>query len=202
VTRFIDRGATVAAGVGVGMALTIAASFLLVIPIEPIYWLLTLPAGLLIGYYANQRSDRRSGPWPRIVSNAAAAGLATGVTMAALLLLIKVLFFFGDTGYPDFNRIDPTSHQPVPPFCDNGAGCVYARYLANGSGAELTAAGITDAGAFSGFYWRQQLAGAGTILVLTLAGALAGGVVYGVLRPKPAAASRSITAGRQAGGGT
>ena len=63
VTRFVDRGAIVAAYVGIGMAVTIAISFLLVIPIEPIYWLLALPAGLLIGYYANQRSDRRRGPW-------------------------------------------------------------------------------------------------------------------------------------------
>lgn len=199
-TRIVDRGALVAAGVGIGMAVTIAISFLLVIPIEPIYWLLALPAGLLIGYYANQRSDRRDGPWSRIVVNATAAGAATAITMAALLLLIKLLFFFGDTGYPDFNRIDPTSHQPVPPFCDNGAGCVYARYLANGSGPELTAAGIGDADSFTGFYWRQQLSGAGTVLVLTLAGALAGGLLYGVLRPKPAAASRSMTAGGRAGG--
>ena len=39
VTRFVDRGAIVAAYVGIGMAITIAVSFLLVIPIEPIYWL-------------------------------------------------------------------------------------------------------------------------------------------------------------------
>lgn len=200
-TRLIDRGALVAAGVGVGMALTVAASFLLVIPIEPIYWLFALPAGLLIGYYANQRSDRRSGPSSRILANAVAAGLATALAMAGLLLVIKVLFFFGDTGYPDFNRIDPNSHQVVPPFCDNGAGCVYARYLANGSGPELSAAGISDVDGFTGFYWSQQLSGAGTILVLTLAGALGGGFVYGALRPKPSS-SRSVTADGQAGGGT
>ena len=56
-------GAITAAYVGIGMAVTIAVSFLLVIPIEPIIWLLALPSGLLIGYYANQRSDRRAGPW-------------------------------------------------------------------------------------------------------------------------------------------
>jgi len=202
VTRVVDRGAAVAAGVGVGMALTIAASFLLVIPIEPIYWLLALPAGLLIGYYANQRSDRRAGPWSRIVANATAAGLATALTMAGLLLVIKVLFFFGDTGYPEFNRIDPDSHQPVPPFCDNGAGCVYARYLANGSGPELAASGISDTNAFTGFYWGQQLSAAGTILVLALTGAVGGGLLYGVLRPRATAASRQMTAGGQTGGGT
>ena len=201
-TRLVDRGALVAAGVGVGMALTIAASFLLVIPIEPIYWLLALPAGLLIGYYANQRSDRHAGPWPRIVSNAVAAGAATGVTMGALLLVIKVLFFFGDSGYPDFNRVDPDTHKVVPPLCDTGAGCVYARYLAQGSGPELAAAGIGDADAFGGFYWGQQLSAAATVLVLTLSGAIGGGVLYGVVRPKPTLARQTMTADGQAGGGT
>jgi hypothetical protein len=202
VTRLVDRGALVAAGVGVGMALTIAASFLLVIPIEPIYWLLALPAGLLIGYYANQRSDRGAGPWPRIVANGVAAGGATGLTMAALLLVIKVLFFFGDSGYPDFNRVDPGSHQVVPPLCDTGAGCVYARYLAQGSGPELAAAGIGDVGAFTGFYWGQQLSAAGTVLLLTLAGAVGGAVLYGVFRPKVTRATGRLTADGQAGGGT
>jgi hypothetical protein len=188
VTRFLDRGALVAAAVGIGMAVTMAISFLLVIPIEPIYWLLALPAGLLIGYYADQRSDRRAGPWPRILTNAAAAGVATGVAMAGLLLVIKLLFFFGDTGYPDFNRIDPNTHAVVPPLCDNGAGCVYARYLAQGSGPELSRAGITDVGAFTGFYWRQQVSAAGTVFVLTLGGAIGGGLLYGAFRPKPARA--------------
>ena len=70
VSRFFDKGAITAAWVGVGMAVTIGVSFLLVIPIEPIYWLLAVPSGLLIGYYANQRSERRAGPWSRIVANA------------------------------------------------------------------------------------------------------------------------------------
>src|SRR4029079_13204011 len=38
--RVVDRGAITAAWVGVGMAVTIGVSFLLVIPIEPIYWYL------------------------------------------------------------------------------------------------------------------------------------------------------------------
>ena len=37
--------------------------------VVPVLWYLALPAGLLIGYYANQRSDRRGGPWGRIVVN-------------------------------------------------------------------------------------------------------------------------------------
>ena len=63
-TRFVDAGAVLAGWVGLGMALTVGVSFLLVIPIEPAYWYLAIPGGLLIGYYANQRSDRRAGPCP------------------------------------------------------------------------------------------------------------------------------------------
>ncbi len=192
-TRFVDRGAIVAAVVGAGMAVTTAISFLLVIPIEPIYWLLAVPAGLLIGYYANQRSDRRTGPWGRILLNAAFAGLVTGLTMAALLLVVKGLFFFGDNGYPDFNRVDAQTHQAVPPACEPGAGCVYARYLKEGDGPQFAAAGITDASTFTGFYWGQQAASTGTVFVMTLLGALGGGALYGVFRPKGASPGRTVS---------
>jgi hypothetical protein len=195
VTRIVDRGAIVAAYVGIGMAVTIAISFLLVIPIEPIYWLLAVPAGLLIGYYANQRSDRRDGPWGRILVNALFAGLVTGLTLAAFLLAVKALFFFGDNGYPDFNRIDPATRAAVPPSCIPGAGCVYARYVANGNGPELAAAGITDADRFTSFYWGQQLSATGTVLAFTLLGGLGGGLLYGTFRPKgrsPAQSRSSI----------
>jgi hypothetical protein len=188
VTRFLDRGAIVAAYVGIGMAVTIAISFLLVIPIEPIYWLLALPSGLLIGYYANQRSDRRSGPWSRIVANAAYAGLVTGLTMAVLLIVVKALFFYADNGYRD-----PGLGGTLT--CSGGADCVYERYRED-NGAELSAAGITDAASFTGFYWSQQVSSAGTVLVLTLAGGLGGGLLYGVFRPKsgqPASSSPTVT---------
>ena len=69
VSRFVDRGALTAAYVGIGMAITVGVSFLLIIPIEPVIWLLSIPAGLVIGYYANQRSNRRAGPWSRILRN-------------------------------------------------------------------------------------------------------------------------------------
>ena len=95
------------------MAITIAASFLLIIPIEPVIWLLAIPSGLLIGYYANQRSDRRAGPWSRILRNGVFAALVTGLTTAALLLLLKSIFFFADTGYPDFNRVVERHADPA-----------------------------------------------------------------------------------------
>ena len=78
VSRFVDRGAITAAYVGIGMAVTIAISFLLIIPIEAVVWVLALPSGLLIGYYANQRSDRRAGPWSRILINGLFAAFVTG----------------------------------------------------------------------------------------------------------------------------
>jgi hypothetical protein len=177
VTRLVDRGAIVAAYVGIGMALTIGVSFLLVIPIEPIYWALTFPSGLLIGYYANQRSDRRAGPVWRIASNALFASAVTGVTFALLLLGVKGLFFIADNGYRDASMGGSLSCQP-------GADCVYQRYLADGRGADLARAGITDVGTFSQFYWSQQLSTSGSLVLLTVAGGLGGGLVYALTRPR------------------
>jgi hypothetical protein len=179
VTRFVDKGAIVAAYVGIGMAVTIGVSFLLVIPIEPIFSYLMLPAGLLIGYYANQRSDRRSGPWARIVKNALFAGLVTGLTGALLFLAVKGLFFVADNGYRD-----PALGGPIN--CRPGADCVYRRYLDQGQGPGLAAAGVTDAESFSRLFWRQQLETAGLLVVLPTIAALGGGLLYGYFRPKSA----------------
>ena len=182
--RIVDRGAIAAAYVGIGMAVTIAASFLLIIPIEPVIWLLAIPSGLLIGYYANQRSDRRAGPWSRILRNGVFAALVTGLTSALLLLLLKSIFFFADTGYPDFNRADEDG-RPIPPYCDTGAHCVYSRYVALGRGPQLEAAGVTDAASFGSLYWSEQFSVAGALLLMTTGGGLGGAVIYGLTRPKP-----------------
>jgi hypothetical protein len=187
VTRLVDKGAIVAAYVGIGMAVTIGVSFLLVIPIEPIFLYLMVPAGLLIGYYANQRADRREGPWSRIISNAVFAGIATGITAAVLLLGVKALFFAADNGYRD-----PALGGPIN--CQPGADCVYRRYLDQGQGPQLAAAGVTDAGSFTQLYWRQQLETAALLVVLPTIAALGGGVLYGYFRPKA-----TETAGTAAG---
>jgi hypothetical protein len=183
-TRFVDRGAITAAYVGIGMAVTVAISFLLIIPIEPIVWLLALPSGLLIGYYANQRSGRGPGPWRRLLSNGLFAAFATGLTMAVLLLGVKALFFFADNGYRD-----PGLGGSLT--CSSGPECVYLRYLDLGRGPDLEAAGVTDLDGFTSFYWSQQLQAAGLILLLTTVGGAGGAAIYGVSRPKrttPAAA--------------
>ncbi len=177
-SRFVDRGAIAAAYVGIGMAVTIVVSFLLIIPIEGLIWLFALPSGLLIGYYANQRSNRRAGPWRRILFNGLFSGVLTGLTLAALLLTIKALFFFADNGYRD-----PGLGGSIT--CSTGADCVYRRYLDANRGQDLAAAGVTNAASFSGLYWSEQLSTAGTVFMLTTLGGLGGAGLYGVFRPKP-----------------
>jgi len=169
--RVVDRGAITAAWVGVGMAVTIGVSFLLVIPIEPIYWYLALPAGLMIGYYANARSRREGGPWLRILANGLLAGVATGITFALLLLAVKALFFAADNGYRD---------QGGSLTCQTGADCVYQRYLAAGQGDALAAAGVTDVDSFTALYWREQLSTATLVFTLATAGGLGGAFLYGL----------------------
>jgi len=176
-SRIVDRGAITAAYVGIGMAVTIAISFLLVIPIEPVYWAASVPAGLLIGYYANARSARGRGHWPRVAANAIFGGLATGLTLAVLLLGVKALFFVADDGYRDPGLGGRIS-------CIRGADCVYQRYVQD-QGAALRATGVTDAATFSTFYWSQQWSTAGLLVALTTGFGLAGGVVFGLTRPKP-----------------
>ena len=164
-----------------------AMSFLLVIPIEPIYWLLAAPAGLLIGYYANQRSLPPHGAWRRIAANAIYAGVVTGVTLALALLLVKGLFFYADNGYRDEAEGGPVTRQGPdgrPVTCQPGADCVMQRYLDTGRAADFAAQGITDVASFTEVYWQQQLTTAGLLLGLSMGAAALGGGVYGLSRPK------------------
>ena len=158
------------------MAVTIGVSFLLVIPIEPIYWLLTPLAGLMIGYYANQRSNRTRGAWRRVITNGLFAGVITGLTLAGLLLAVKLLFFTADSGYRDPNLGGQIS-------CTSGADCVYERYILEGKASDLAAVGVTDVASFSRFYWNQQLTTAGLLLVITTVTGLLGGLTYAISRP-------------------
>ncbi|MFM2106676.1 MAG: hypothetical protein RL338_1708 [Chloroflexota bacterium] len=179
-SRLVDRGAVVAAYVGIGVAVTVGVSFLLVIPIEIVFLLLGLPSGLLIGYYANSRAERDGGPLGRIVANGAFAAAVTAATMALLYVGVKGLFFVGDNGYRD-------ASLGAPLACESGAGCVYARYAADPElGPQLAAAGVDDVASFTDFYWAAQLSNAGTVLGLTLAGGIAGALVFAVARRRPA----------------
>jgi hypothetical protein len=173
----VDRQALPAAFVGIGMAVTIGISFLLVIPIEPIYWVLTVPAGLLIGYYANTRAGRGRGEWLPMLGNGLISGLATGLTLAVLLIAVKGLFFFADDGYRDADAGGRLA-------CTPGADCVYQRYRLQ-QGDALKAAGVTDAGTFSSFYWSQQWETAAALVASSTGFGLFGAVLYGVTRPAP-----------------
>ena len=171
-SRVVDRGAITAAWVGVGMALTIGISFLLVIPIEFLVVPTALFGGMLIGYYANARSNRQGGPWGRVIVNALFAGLVTGLSLAILFLAVKGLFFTADDGYRDASSGGRLT-------CETGADCVYQRYLAIGRGPAFEAAGITDVESFTRLYWGEQLSTAGAYVALSLGGSLLGGVLYG-----------------------
>ena len=198
-TRFVDRGAITAAYVGIGMSVTVAISFLLIIPIEPIVWLLTIPTGLLIGYYANQRSNRRAGPWSRILMNGVFAALITGVTAAVLLLgrqgavlLRRQRLSRRECRRSDRLLVRARLRLPAIP----------AR-RGRRAGGPLEAAGVTDAATFTAFYWSQQFTVAGLLVVVTTIGGLGGAVLYGVFRPKPVApatgaASESASRGLKA----
>jgi hypothetical protein len=173
VTRFVDRGAITAAWVGLGMAVTVVVSFVLVIPIEFLVGPAALLGGMLIGYYANARSARLGGPWGRVILNALFAGLVTGLTYAVLLLGVKAIFFNADNGYRDSTAGGPLT-------CQTGADCVYQRYLAiPGRKEAFEAAGVTNVDQFTQLYWSEQLSTSGLMIGLSLAGALAGGLMYG-----------------------
>lgn len=178
--RFVDKGAITAAWVGLGMAVTVVVSFVLVIPIEFLVVPCALLGGMLIGYYANARSERVGGPWGRVLANALLAGLVTGLTYFVLLLGVKAIFFNADSGYRD-----ASSGGPIK--CQTGADCVYQRYLAvPGKREAFEAAGITNVDEFTRFYWSEQLNTSATMVVLSVGGALLGGFMYGVTnRRKP-----------------
>jgi hypothetical protein len=178
VSRVVDRGAIVAGWVGAGMALTIAISFLLVIPIEPVYWYLALPAGLLIGYYADRRANRVGAGLGRLLLNGLWAGIVTAVVYAGLLLAIKALFFVADDGYRD-----PSAGGRLT--CTPGADCVYQRYVAEGRDGDLRSVGVTDASSFAAFYWDQQLTTAGLLAALVVVGGGAGALVFVVANRRP-----------------
>ena len=180
-SRIVDRGAITAAFVGIGMAVTMAISFLLIIPIGPAYWLVSIPGGMVIGYYANARASRSRGQWRRILPNSLFAGVVTGLTLAGLLLGTKALFFFADTGYPDFNRVENGVH--VGETCQTGADCVYRRYL-KAQPDDLATAGITDAGSFQALYWSEQWSTARLLVGTATGAALLGGVLFGIAGPR------------------
>ena len=183
-SRFIDRGAVRAAWVGLGMAVTIGVSFLLVIPIEFLVVPSALFGGMMIGYYANARSDRRGGPWGRVIANALFAGLVTGLTLAVLYLAVKGAVLRRG------RRVPGRVLRRPPHLRDRARTASTSGTSRSSRGPAFEAAGITDVDSFTRFYWSDQLSTAGAFLALSLGGSLIGGFMYGVDEPAQARGRR------------
>ncbi len=171
--RFIDRGAVFAGYVGLGMALVIAIAFELIIAVQSLVFIIAPIAGLLIGGYANQRSERWR-PMKRVFANAVWAGLVSGIGLAVMYAALRLLFIFADTGpLPNGGQLN----------CQAGPDCTYQRYVADGRAAELASYGVTDGPSFGAFALREQAKGAGLIVLLSLSGSLVAAGIRSVRSP-------------------
>jgi len=181
-TRFIDKGAIFGGYVGIGMALVLAIAFELIIPVQTLVFVLAPLMGVLIGVYANVRSERWR-PRGRVLANAAYASLVTGLAVAVLYVVLRLVFIYGDTGaLPDGTSLT----------CNTGPDCIYARYVAADQAGDLAALGIVDGKTLEAAAWRELLVFGSGLIVLTITGGLVGGVIRGASKlpssaPLPAA---------------
>jgi hypothetical protein len=169
------------------MAVTIAISFELIVAVQVLTFIAAPLAGATIGFYANHKSQRWRPRW-RVFSNAAFAGLVTGLSLALVYVGLRLLFVYADSGY----RPETMGGQLD---CATGPACTYARLVADGSEPDLAADGITDTASFESAVWRWQGA---TVLILTLttlAGALLAASWRAVRAPPPAALATTRVTG-------
>lgn len=161
--RFVDKGAVFAGYVGIGMAVVIAIAFALIIPVQTLVFIASILGGVLIGAYANQRSNRWR-PMKRVFGNAVWAALVTGLSLALIWGVLRLVFVQFDSGAtPDGTYLS----------CQLGPDCTWQRYIADGKGEELAAAGVTDGPSFGRYFFSDVvLTGGGLIVAFTMAGAL------------------------------
>jgi hypothetical protein len=165
--RFVDQGAIFGGWVGLGMALVLAIAFELIIPVQTLVFLLAPLMGALIGVYANVRSERWR-PRRRVMANAAYASLVTGVAVAVLYVVLRLVFIYGDTGaMPDGTSL----------ACQTGPDCIYQRYVQADQADELAPLGITDGASLAAAAWRELLVFGTGLIVITVAGGLVGGAI-------------------------
>lgn len=179
------RPGVVAGLVGVGVAMVVVVGFELILAIQAVVFLLALPVGLLIGWYAVERERTASAAsvaaasvggaaprigWGRALGGGLVAGLITGVSLAVLYVLIRLLFLYLDNGF----------RAGGPPYvCTLGPECGYERALDEPSlRAALEEAGIHDAAGYTAYFLEGQALGGATLLVLVLGGALAGAAAH------------------------
>jgi hypothetical protein len=164
--RLIDRGAVFAGWVGLGMALVVAIAFELIVAVQSIVFVAAPLIGLIIGIYANIRSERRRPRW-RVLANSAWAGIVTGVGLAVIYVVLRLVFLYGDTGVL-------ISGEALE--CRTGPECTYMRYVEAGRADDLAQVGVTDAATYEAAALREQFFGGLTLIGLTMAGSMAGGV--------------------------
>jgi hypothetical protein len=172
--RFVDRGSVFAGYVGIGMAIVVVIAFALIIPVQTIVLLAAPLCGLIIGGYANSRSQRWR-PMRRVFANAVWAGLVTGISIALMYAVIRLVFVFADTGsMPDGTTLT----------CHIGPDCTYQRYLHDPDLADdLAAAGITDGASFAASFLRDQVDVGTLIVMLTAGGSLVAAGIRSVRKP-------------------
>jgi hypothetical protein len=181
----LTRPGVVAGLVGVGVVVVVVIGFELILAVQAVVFLLALPVGLLIGWYAIERERTASaagvavgsGPtgagrlgWGRALGSGLVAGLITGLSLAGLYVLIRLLFLYLDNGF----------RTSGPPYvCGLGPECGYQRALDEPSlRSALDEAGIHDAAAYTAYFLEGQALGGATLLVLVMGGALAGAAAH------------------------
>ena len=194
------RPAAVAGLVGVGVAVVVVMSFELIFAVQAIVFLLALPMGLLIGWYANARdqtvrdqatrdqvlaptsSGGGSAPtarigWPRAIANGLVAGVITAVVLAVIYVLIRLLFLYLDDGF----RAGGAAY-----VCSSGPDCGYQRALDEPRLREaLEGAGVHDAAGYTAFFLEGQAYGAASLLVLVIGGSVVGAAGYRLASSRP-----------------
>lgn len=166
----------IAAGlVGIGVAVVVVIAFELVFAIQAVVFLLALPVGLLIGWYAVERERRtvavggRIG-WPASLANGAIAGLITGLSLAVLYVAIRLLFLYLDDGF----RAGGTAYP-----CTSGPDCSYQRALDQPTVAQaLGEAGVHDTAGYTSYFLQGQAAGGASLVVLVLIGSVLGAAAH------------------------
>ncbi len=177
----MSRPGIVAGLVGIGVVTVVVIGFELILAVQAVVFLLALPVGLLIGWYAVEREQRApaasvaaapaGGPpprigWGRALGSGLVAGLITGLSLALLYVLIRLLFLYLDNGF----------RAGGPPYvCGLGPECGYQRALDEPSlRAALDEAGVHDAAGYTAYFLEGQALGGATLLVLVLGGSLTG----------------------------
>jgi hypothetical protein len=169
----VNRPGVAAGLVGAGVAIVVAIAFELVFAVQVAVFLLALPTGLLMGWYAVERARRalpagtRPG-WGSVVGDGVLAGAITGLALALVYVSIRLVFLFLDDGF---------RAGGAPYACSRGAECSYQRALDDPRvRPALEAAGVRDVGAYQAYFLEGQLSGAAALIILVTAGGVVGAV--------------------------